>query len=136
KCSKFAHVGCPLKHGKQEGHTFLSHTTPHVASAKDLGDESAKHGYLAKEATGCDYLVEFCEFYVGVVDLTNPEAYDWFKDVIKINMTSLGCSGWFAVFVECLPTGRDLHNVFCAWHLEHPRPTPRREVNYDSDQAA
>lgn len=36
-----------------------------------------------KDASGGDYLVEFGEFYGGVVDLTNPEAYAWFKEVIK-----------------------------------------------------
>ncbi len=56
---------------------------PYVASDKDLCEEAAKRGYLAKDAAGGDYLVEFGEFYGGVVDLTNPEAYAWFKEVIK-----------------------------------------------------
>jgi alpha-glucosidase len=44
---------------------------------------SGKARLSGKDASGDDYLVEFGEFYGGVVDLTNPEAYDWFKEVIK-----------------------------------------------------
>lgn len=99
-----------IKQWKEEGVQFLSYINPYVASDKDLCAEAAKHGYLAKDATGGDYLVEFGEFYGGVVDLTNPEAYDWFKDVIKKNMIALGCSGWMADFGEYLPTDTYLHN--------------------------
>ena len=83
---------------------FLAYINPYVASDKDLCEEAAQHGYLAKDASGGDYLVEFGEFYGGVVDLTNPEAYAWFKEVIKKNMIELGCGGWMADFGEYLPT--------------------------------
>lgn len=68
---------------KQEGVQFLSYINPYVASDKDLCEEAAKRGYLTKNANGEDYHVEFGEFYAGVIDLTNPAAYDWYKEVIK-----------------------------------------------------
>lgn len=68
---------------KQEGVQFLSYINPYVASDRDLCEEAAKRGYLTKNADGQDYHVEFGEFYAGVIDLTNPEAYDWYKEVIK-----------------------------------------------------
>ncbi len=70
---------------------------------KTLCAEAAKHGYLAKDATGGDYSVVLAHFYGGVVDLTNPEAYDWFKDVIKKNMIAPGCSGGWRVSANTSP---------------------------------
>lgn len=99
-----------IKQWYQEGVQFLAYINPYVASDKDLCEEAAQHGYLAKDASGGDYLVEFGEFYGGVVDLTNPEAYAWFKEVIKKNMIELGCGGWMADFGEYLPTDTYLHN--------------------------
>ncbi|WP_272887895.1 MarC family protein, partial [Cronobacter sakazakii] len=51
---------------------FISMTSYQTAAAR---------GYLTKDASGKDYHVEFGEFYAGVVDLTNPEAYAWYKEV-------------------------------------------------------
>ncbi|MCP5995710.1 alpha-glucosidase, partial [Klebsiella pneumoniae] len=89
---------------------FLSYINPYVASDKDLCEEAAKRGYLTKNANGEDYHVEFGEFYAGVIDLTNPAAYGWYKEVIKKNLIELGCGGWMADFGEYLPTDTVLHN--------------------------
>ncbi|MEX8816089.1 TIM-barrel domain-containing protein, partial [Salmonella enterica] len=123
-----------IKQWKEEGVQFLSYINPYVASDKDLCAEAAKHGYLAKDATGGDYLVEFGEFYGGVVDLTNPEAYDWFKDVIKKNMIALGCSGWMADFGEYLPTDTYLHNGVSAEIMHNAWPALWAKCNYEALQ--
>ena len=50
-------------------------------------------------------LVDFGEFYCGIVDFTNPEAADWFKEeIIQKNMLDFGVRGWMADFGEYLPT--------------------------------
>ncbi|MES1770686.1 alpha-glucosidase [Escherichia coli] len=54
-----------IKQWNQEGVQFLAYINPYVASDKDLCEEAAQHGYLAKDASGGDYLVEFGEFYGG-----------------------------------------------------------------------
>ena len=48
--------------------------------------------------------MDFGEFYCGVVDLTNPEAFEWFKDIIKEYTLGIGIDGWMADFGEYLPT--------------------------------
>jgi alpha-glucosidase len=48
-----------------------------------LFTEAEPKGYLAKNNEGKTYLVDFGEFFAGIVDLTNPEAFNWFKGVIK-----------------------------------------------------
>ena len=47
--------------------------------------------------------MDFGEFYCGVVDLTNPEAFEWFKDIIKEYTLGIGIDGWMADFGEYLP---------------------------------
>ena len=123
-----------IKQWKEEGVQFLSYINPYVASDKDLCAEAAKHGYLAKDASGGDYLVEFGEFYGGVVDLTNPEAYDWFKEVIKKNMIELGCGGWMTDFGEYLPTDTYLHNGVSAEIMHNAWPALWAKCNYEALQ--
>ncbi|MDM8923336.1 alpha-glucosidase [Escherichia coli] len=121
-----------IKQWNQEGVQFLAYINPYVASDKDLCEEAAKRGYLAKDASGGDYLVEFGEFYGGVVDLTNPEAYAWFKEVIKKNMIELGCGGWMADFGEYLPTDTYLHNGVSAEIMHNAWPALWAKCNYEA----
>ncbi|PHI29445.1 Alpha-xylosidase [Budvicia aquatica] len=118
----------------KEGVQFLSYINPYVASDRDLCEEAAKHGYLTKDANGEDYHVEFGEFYAGVVDLTNPDAYDWFKGVIKKNLIELGCGGWMADFGEYLPTDTYLHNGVSAEIMHNAWPALWAKCNYEALQ--
>jgi alpha-glucosidase len=119
---------------KEEGVQFLSYINPYVASDRDLCAEASKKGYLTKDATGGDYHVEFGEFYAGVVDLTNPAAYDWFKNVIKKNLIELGCGGWMADFGEYLPTDTFLHNGVSAEIMHNAWPALWAKCNYEALQ--
>ena len=89
------------------GIKFLGYVNPYLVNDGELYAEGKKRGVFAKKADGSDYLVDFGEFYCGVVDFTNPEAYNWFKDeVIKKYTLDIGIDGWMADFGEYLPTGR------------------------------
>ncbi len=123
-----------IKQWNKEGVQFLSYINPYVASDRDLCEEAAKHGYLTKDANGEDYHVEFGEFYAGVVDLTNPDAYDWFKGVIKKNLIELGCGGWMADFGEYLPTDTYLHNGVSAEIMHNAWPALWAKCNYEALQ--
>ena len=49
--------------------------------------------------------MDFGGIYCGVVDFTNPAAYEWFKDeVVKKHSLDIGIDGWMADFGEYLPT--------------------------------
>lgn len=89
----------------QRGIRFLGYINPYLVNDGDLYAEGKERGYFATKADGSDYLVDFGEFYCGVVDLTNPDAYNWFKDnVIKNHSMDIGIDGWMADFGEYLPT--------------------------------
>lgn len=88
----------------QKGIRFLGYVNPYLVNDGELYQEGKEKGYFATKSDGSDYLVDFGEFYCGVVDLTNPEAYEWFKDVIKKYTLDIGIDGWMADFGEYLPT--------------------------------
>lgn len=121
-----------IKQWRDEGVQFLSYINPYVASDKALCEEAAKRGFLTKTAQGEDYHVEFGEFYAGVIDLTNPQAYDWYKEVIKQNLITLGCGGWMADFGEYLPTDTYLHNGVSAEIMHNAWPALWAKCNYEA----
>ncbi len=95
---------------RERGIRFLGYINPYVAVEGSLFKEASKLGLLAKNDKGDDYLVDFGEFYAGVVDFTMPEACQWYRGVIKKYMIDLGLSGWMADFGEYLPTDVVLKN--------------------------
>jgi alpha-glucosidase len=52
---------------------------------------------------GSPYLLDQGGFDAALVDLTNPEARDWFTDVIAEDVLGIGVSGFMADFGEGLP---------------------------------
>ncbi len=103
---------------KEQGVRFLGYINPYVLEDFPLYDEAKQKGYLATKEDGSKYVVDFGEFYCGVVDFTNPEACEWYKGVIKSNMIDFGLDGWMGDFGEYLPTDCSLSNGVSA-EIEH-----------------
>ena len=93
-----------IKEVNKKGVRFLGSVNPYLVNDGELYKEGKEKGYFATKADGSDYLVDFGEFYCGVVDLTNPEAFEWFKGIIKKYTLDIGIDGWMADFGEYLPT--------------------------------
>lgn len=106
---------------KENGVRFLGYINPFLAIEKPLYAYAAKMNYCVKDKDGNDYLVKITTFPAAMVDLTNPEAYEWIKSVIKKNMIAFGLDGWMADFGEYLPTdcvlfsGEDPERVHNSW---------------------
>lgn len=100
------------------GTAWMGYINPYLVDGGVLFAEAAEKGYFVKNPAGEDYLFDFGEYDCGVVDLTMPEAFDWYKNVIKTNLIGLGFKGWMADFGEYLPadavcfggSGMELHN--------------------------
>ncbi len=95
---------------KEKGIRFLGYINPFIAIEKDLYKTASEKGYCVKDKAGKDYLVTITTFPAAMVDFTNPEAYNWYKDIIKTNMIGLGMGGWMADFGEYLPVDCVLHS--------------------------
>ena len=93
-----------IKELNEKGIKVLGYCNTFLATEMPLYKEASEKGYCVKDKDGNDYYVTITTFPAAMVDLTNPEAYEWLKDVIKKNMIGLGFSGWMADFGEYLPT--------------------------------
>ena len=97
---------------------WMGYINPYLVEGGVLFNEAQSHGYFVKKQNGEDYLFDFGEYDCGVVDLTMPAAYEWYKNVIKTNLIGLGFRGWMADFGEYLPadcvcyggSGLKMHN--------------------------
>ncbi len=86
--------------------SFLADTNPAVLNDKFINpmlDDAKAKGYLVKNPQGENYLITTAGFPAYLIDLTNPEAEKWIKEIIKKNMIDMGLSGWMADFGEWLP---------------------------------
>lgn len=88
----------------ERGIKVLGYCNPFLAVEKPLYKIASEKGYCVKNKDGEDYYVTITTFPAAMVDFTNPEAYEWIKDIIKKNMIEFGLSGWMADFGEYLPT--------------------------------
>ena len=94
----------------KKGIKVLGYCNPFLAVEKPLYEYASKMGYCVKDKDGKDYYVKITTFPAAMVDLTNPQAYEWLKGIIKKNMVEFGFSGWMADFGEYLPTDCVLHS--------------------------
>ena len=99
-----------IKELNAKGIRVLGYCNPFLAIEKPLYKIAHDKGYCVKDKNGNDYLVTITTFPAAMVDLTNPEAWNWLKGVIKTNMIDFGLSGWMADFGEYLPTDCVLHS--------------------------
>ncbi|MDE7372715.1 MAG: alpha-glucosidase, partial [Clostridia bacterium] len=93
-----------IKELNEKGVKVLGYCNPFLAVEKPLYKEASEKGYCVKDKEGKDYYVTITTFPAAMVDLSNPDAYEWIKGIIKENMIGLGLSGWMADFGEYLPT--------------------------------
>lgn len=81
---------------------------PHVK--RNQFSELLEEGFLVQTQNGEPYLIENTSFSAGLIDLSNPEARSWIKQVIKDELIASGASGWMADFGEALPYDAKLHS--------------------------
>lgn len=94
-----------------DGVRVMVYVSPYLADVsglkpnvrRNLFQEAAERGYLVKHPDGTPYLVLNTDFKFGMIDLTNPAAFEWYKQVLREQVLAAGVSGWMADFGEGLP---------------------------------
>ena len=110
---------------------FLSYINPYLIREGSLCKEASEKGFLVKNKFGEDYYIDFGEFFCGHVDLTNPNAFLWYKNKIKENMINLGIKGWMADFGEYLPTDSMVYNGLTGIQAHNIWPGLWARLNYE-----
>lgn len=107
--------------------TYINPFIAEVAGKKDnvrrnLFEEAKAKGYLIRHQDGSPYLILNTDFHAAMVDLTNPDARRWIKEVIKKELIDTGASGWMADFGEALPFDAKLYSgeSAAAYHNRYP----------------
>ncbi len=100
---------------------FLVDTKDAPERGRNLFREAVDNGYMVKTPDGKPHLIPNTDFSAILLDLTNPRAVAWIKNIIRTEMGGNGMSGWMADFGEALPwdaahfsgeRGADLHNRY------------------------
>lgn len=110
---------------------FLGYINTFVKQNSEQFNYAKDKGFLVKRRNGKPYLIQSTTFNAGIVDLTNPGAYSWYKEIIKKNMIGIGLSGWMADFGEYLPTDSIVYGGK-AEKLHNKWPTLWAKCNYDA----
>ncbi len=93
------------------GVRFLGYINPYLVRGGRLYEVCRNKGWLIAKKDGSVYHIRSTTFDAGMLDLTNPEAVRYIKEVlIGRNMLGLGMSGWMADFGEYLPVDCVLHD--------------------------
>jgi len=118
----------------KRGIKFMGYVNPYLVEGGELYNEGIENDVFAKKSDGSIYLVDFGEFNCGVIDLTNPVAFNWFKDnVIKRCSIDIGIDGWMADFGEYLPTDDIVLHSGKSAMIEHNHwPSLWAKCNYDA----
>lgn len=89
---------------RSRGVRFLAYLNPYLVKDSSLYQLCKERGWLITHRDGSVYHIKSTTFDAGMLDLTNPKAVQFIKNVlIKKNMLELGISGWMADFGEYLP---------------------------------
>ncbi len=70
--------------------------------------EASKKGYCVKNKEGEDLIIYTTDFPTCILDISNPDAFEWFKTIIKKNLLDIGLSGWMHDYGEYLPVNADI----------------------------
>ena len=121
-----------IKEYEARGIVWTAYINPYLVQGGLMFEEAKTQEFFVKTLDGADYLIDFGEFDCGFVDLTNPAAFNWYKEKIKQNMIGLGLKGWMADFGEYLPTDCLVYSGQSGIWAHNEWPTLWAKLNYEA----
>ena len=115
---------------------FLVDPTEKGAYRRNLFAEAKGEGFLIRRENGEPYMILNTSFSAAMLDLANPEAGEWIKEVIKSELLASGASGWMADFGEALPFDACLHGDTDAAVFHNAYPVEWARLNREAIEEA
>lgn len=75
---------------------------PYIAQASRLWEEGAEKGYLLRTSDGGTWQTDLWQAGMSLVDFTNPDAVEWFKDQLRA-LLDIGVDSFKTDFGERIP---------------------------------
>ncbi len=102
-----------------EGFRHLAYYQPYIGLETEAYREGDARGYFIRDRKGRTY-----DFLLGVwkkaqLDLTNPEAREWWKQSFFEKSESMGVDGWMHDFGEHVPPDSLAHDGRTGWELHN-----------------
>ena len=82
---------------------FITDVSKKDSFERNMFVEAKTLGYLLKDHLGQTLLMASGEFDAALIDLSNPDAVSWMKEIIVQNIIGSGADGWMADFSEATP---------------------------------
>lgn len=109
---------------------FLVDASSNPKHKVNLFDIAKQNDFFIKKTDGQIYLIRNTDFSAGMLDLTNPQAIEWFKEVVKQNVLLYhNIRGWMADFGEALPYDAVLFSKINAAQLHNIYPVLWAQIN-------
>ncbi|TXT64672.1 MAG: Sulfoquinovosidase [Promethearchaeota archaeon] len=117
----------------KSGIKFLGYINPYLNDKAPLHDEALEKGCLIKIKDGeilyDDSTAENC---FGILDLSNPQTFDWIKSVIIKNMIEIGMDGYMCDYGEYTPIDVSCHSGISGEEFHNQYPVLWAKVNYEA----
>ncbi|TFF93414.1 MAG: alpha-glucosidase [Promethearchaeota archaeon] len=126
-----------VKEMNEKGIKYLGYINCFLNIEGDLYKEARAKNYCVKNPQGEDYMIYVTTFPAALIDLTNPEAFEWIKGVIKKYMIQeAGLDGWMSDYGEYLPMDAVLHSGISAKEYHNQYPVDWQRANYEAVKEA
>jgi len=127
-----------IKKLNQNGIKFLGYINSFLAMDGNQYKEGSKKGFFIKDQEGNDYDVPTDSQKATLFDLSNKNAIEWVKSIIKEKMINIGLSGWMHDYGEYLPTDAILQSELDidAEQFHNKYPVMWAKMGYDAIKEA
>lgn len=123
----------------EQGIRLMGYINPFLVDAALKGDykrnlfqEAKQAGYLLHFESGAPVFISQGSFKAYMLDLTNPQAGQWIKAVIKDELLARGFSGWMADFGEAMPFNVHLHSGESGANFHNSYPVVWAKLNREA----
>jgi len=105
---------------------------PYVPKGTKMYEEGARRGYFVKRKDGTIYnIIDFVRKEVGIVDFTNPEARNWYKEKLK-KIHEMGASVFKCDMGEAVPEDAMFYNGRSGIHMHNLYPLLYQETVFEA----